>query len=219
AERIEHMLEQAVLLIAVAAAWPVCELVVQRGGIERHVEPEIRRKILERDVLCVTDVQFAQHIEARFARPGVADTFEISVETHGSTPIHFRMRSESVFARSRSHCRMRLILHRTALLRNWKLAHYRSSSKLEVKRYMAKIDEAEQNKALSVGQVAERSGVAVSTLHFYESKGMIESMRTISNQRRYKREVLRRVAIIKVAQRIGIPLAEIREALSALPEG
>src|SRR5690606_2146250 len=153
------------------------------------------------------------------ARPGVADTFEISVETHGSTPIHFRMRSESVFARSRSHCRMRLILHRTALLRNWKLAHYRSSSKLEAKRYMAKIDEAEQNKALSVGQVAERSGVAVSTLHFYESKGLIESMRTVGNQRRYKREVLRRVAIIKVAQRIGIPLAEIREALSALPEG
>ena len=72
---------------------------------------------------------------------------------------------------------------------------------------------------LSVGAVAERSGVAVSTLHFYESKGLIKSWRTAGNQRRYKREVLRRVAIIKVAQRAGIPLAEVREALDALPDG
>lgn len=84
---------------------------------------------------------------------------------------------------------------------------------------MGKIDEADWGKALTVGQVAERSGVAVSTLHFYESKGLIESMRTVGNQRRYRREVLRRVAIIKVAQRIGIPLADIQKALSTLPEG
>ena len=72
---------------------------------------------------------------------------------------------------------------------------------------------------LTVGEVAERAGVAVSTLHFYESKGLIHSWRNAGNQRRYPREVLRRVAIIKVAQRTGIPLAEIREALSSLPEG
>jgi MerR family transcriptional regulator, redox-sensitive transcriptional activator SoxR len=70
---------------------------------------------------------------------------------------------------------------------------------------------------LSVGEVAARSGVAVSTLHFYESKGLIRSWRNRGNQRRYAREVLRRVAIIKVAQRTGIPLASIRKALKALP--
>ncbi|WKD48995.1 redox-sensitive transcriptional activator SoxR [Microbulbifer spongiae] len=73
--------------------------------------------------------------------------------------------------------------------------------------------------ALTVGEVAERSGVAVSALHFYESKGLISSWRTSGNQRRYSRGVLRRVAIIKVAQSTGIPLARIREALGALPNG
>ena len=59
---------------------------------------------------------------------------------------------------------------------------------------------------LTVGQVAERSGVAVSALHFYESKGLIRSWRNQGNQRRYPREVLRRIAVIKVAQRAGIPV-------------
>jgi len=71
---------------------------------------------------------------------------------------------------------------------------------------------------LSVGEVARRSGVAVSALHFYESKGLIESVRNAGNQRRYARDVLRRVAVIKVAQRAGIPLTEIREALAGLPQ-
>jgi MerR family redox-sensitive transcriptional activator SoxR len=70
---------------------------------------------------------------------------------------------------------------------------------------------------LSVGEVAERSGVAISTLHFYEAKGLIASRRNQSNHRRYPRDVLRRVAVIKVAQRAGIPLAQIRDALDALP--
>jgi len=70
---------------------------------------------------------------------------------------------------------------------------------------------------LTVGTVAARSGVAVSTLHFYESEGLIKSWRNQGNQRRYAREVLRRVAVIKVAQRIGISLAAIREALESLP--
>ena len=62
------------------------------------------------------------------------------------------------------------------------------------------------------GEVAKRSGVAVSALHFYESKGLIASTRNGGNQRRYSRDVLRRVAIIKIAQRIGIPLATVSES-------
>lgn len=74
-------------------------------------------------------------------------------------------------------------------------------------------------KELSVGQVAKRSGVAVSAIHFYESKGLIRSRRNAGNQRRYARDILRRVAVIKVAQRIGMPLGLIRDALTTLPNG
>ena len=72
---------------------------------------------------------------------------------------------------------------------------------------------------LSIGEVAARSGVAVSALHFYERRGLIGSHRTTGNQRRYARDVLRRIAVIRVAQEIGIPLAEIAAALAALPDG
>lgn len=72
---------------------------------------------------------------------------------------------------------------------------------------------------LTVGAVAARCGVAVSTIHFYEAEGLIRSMRTGGNQRRYPREILRRVAVIKVAQRIGIPLSVVRDALATLPNG
>lgn len=70
---------------------------------------------------------------------------------------------------------------------------------------------------LSVGQVAARSGVAVSTIHFYEAKGLISGWRNSGNQRRYAREVLRRIAVIRVGQRTGIPLAKVRAALAELP--
>lgn len=70
---------------------------------------------------------------------------------------------------------------------------------------------------LSVGEVARRSGVPVSTLHFYETKGLISSSRTQGNQRRYARDVLRRVAFIRVAQRVGIALSDIEAALATLP--
>jgi MerR family redox-sensitive transcriptional activator SoxR len=83
---------------------------------------------------------------------------------------------------------------------------------------MSKPDPPAPSAALSVGEVARRSGVAVSTLHFYETKGLIHSLRTEGNQRRYPRGVLRRVAVIKVAQRTGIPLASIQEALARLPD-
>jgi MerR family transcriptional regulator, redox-sensitive transcriptional activator SoxR len=72
---------------------------------------------------------------------------------------------------------------------------------------------------LSAGQVAARSGVAVSTIHFYEAKGMVRSWRSNGNQRRYSRDVLRRVAIIKVAQRLGLPLSMIKRAIDSLPDG
>lgn len=72
---------------------------------------------------------------------------------------------------------------------------------------------------LSVGEVARRSGISVSTLHFYESEGLVASRRTRGNQRRYPRGILRRVAVIKVAQKAGVPLREIAEALAALPVG
>ncbi|MHC5654547.1 redox-sensitive transcriptional activator SoxR [Stappia sp. ICDLI1TA098] len=71
---------------------------------------------------------------------------------------------------------------------------------------------------LTVGEMARRSGVAISTLHFYEKKGVLKSRRTAGNQRRYPRGLLRLVAIIRIAQRAGISLAEIKETLSSLPE-
>ncbi|WP_424214539.1 redox-sensitive transcriptional activator SoxR [Streptomyces sp. BI20] len=72
---------------------------------------------------------------------------------------------------------------------------------------------------LTVGQLAARSGAAVSALHFYEAKGLISSRRTTGNQRRYSRDALRRVAFVRAAQRVGIPLASIGEALACLPDG
>lgn len=70
---------------------------------------------------------------------------------------------------------------------------------------------------LTVGELAARSGVAVSTIHFYEAKGLIASVRNAGNQRRFARAELRRVAVVRVAQKAGISLAEIREALATLP--
>lgn len=71
---------------------------------------------------------------------------------------------------------------------------------------------------LTVGQLSARSGAAVSALRFYEAKGLISSRRTAGNQRRYSRDALRRVAFVRAAQRVGIPLATIRDALAELPD-
>ncbi len=73
--------------------------------------------------------------------------------------------------------------------------------------------------SLTVGEVARRSGVAVSTIHFYEAKGLIEGWRTSGNQRRYPRAILRRIAIIRVGQRAGVPLTVMKTYLDAIPEG
>ncbi|MEP4484335.1 MAG: redox-sensitive transcriptional activator SoxR [Halioglobus sp.] len=70
----------------------------------------------------------------------------------------------------------------------------------------------------SVGRVAKRCGVNISTLHFYEDKGLIFSTRNAGNQRRYRSDVLRRVSVIKAAQRMGISLDSIRRAFENLPD-
>jgi MerR family redox-sensitive transcriptional activator SoxR len=69
-----------------------------------------------------------------------------------------------------------------------------------------------------VGQVALRSGIAVTALHFYEKRGLIASRRSSGNQRRYPRHVLRRLGVIKAAQQVGLSLGAIEEALGRLPD-
>lgn len=71
---------------------------------------------------------------------------------------------------------------------------------------------------LKPGQVAERAGVAVSALHYYESLGLIHSRRTAGNRREYRRDTLRVIAFIRASQRVGIGLDRIKEALDGLPE-
>jgi MerR family redox-sensitive transcriptional activator SoxR len=70
---------------------------------------------------------------------------------------------------------------------------------------------------LTIGAVAERSGLAVSAIRFYEAKGLITSTRTGGGQRRFRRDVLRRLGFIGAAQRVGLSLDEIAEALARLP--
>jgi MerR family transcriptional regulator, redox-sensitive transcriptional activator SoxR len=74
-------------------------------------------------------------------------------------------------------------------------------------------------KQLSIGQLADRADISVPTARYYESLGLIRSARTSSNQRRYERGTLRRVAFIAAAQRLGLTLAEIGETLALLPDG
>src|SRR5215207_3614086 len=71
---------------------------------------------------------------------------------------------------------------------------------------------------LSIGEIANRSGVAASALRFYEDQGLISSRRTAGNQRQYQRSTLRRVAFVQAAQRVGLALAEIKSALDSLPD-
>lgn len=71
---------------------------------------------------------------------------------------------------------------------------------------------------LSVGELAKRGGVAVSALHYYEARGLIQSQRSAGNQRRYAKAMLRRVAFIRAAQQLGLGLVEIAEVLQQLPE-
>lgn len=71
--------------------------------------------------------------------------------------------------------------------------------------------------SLTIGEMSRRTGVAPSALHFYESLGLIASTRTSGNQRRYARHMLRRVSLIAVAKRLGIPLSDVQEAFADVP--
>ena len=73
--------------------------------------------------------------------------------------------------------------------------------------------------ALTIGELAARSGVAPSALRYYEQLGLIRARRTAGNQRRYDRTELRRVAFVRIAAQVGITLEEIGEALAGLPAG
>lgn len=70
---------------------------------------------------------------------------------------------------------------------------------------------------LTIGETAARAGVSVPTLRFYETKGLVHATRTSGNQRRYPRHTLRRLAFVRAAQRFGLSLDEVREALDTLP--
>lgn len=74
-------------------------------------------------------------------------------------------------------------------------------------------------KFLTIGETAHRCGVATSTLRYYEERGLISGIRSVGNQRRYHRSMLRRISVIRVAQTVGLTLDEIAEALAELPEG
>jgi MerR family redox-sensitive transcriptional activator SoxR len=72
---------------------------------------------------------------------------------------------------------------------------------------------------LTVSQVAARSGFAPSALRFYEREGLLHATRTSGNQRRYERNVLRRLAFIRAARNVGLSLDEVAAALYTLPDG
>lgn len=76
-----------------------------------------------------------------------------------------------------------------------------------------------KNDIITIGQLSDRTGVAVSALRFYEEKRLIQSIRTSGNQRRYRRSDIRRVSFILIAQRLGLSLTEIEEQLATLPQG
>ena len=78
--------------------------------------------------------------------------------------------------------------------------------------------EVKGQRRLTIGEVAERAGVATSALRFYEERGLVRSERNESGHRRYHPEVLRRVSFIRIAQRVGLSLAEVSEALASLPD-
>jgi len=77
--------------------------------------------------------------------------------------------------------------------------------------------EKEPELELSIGEIANRSGVAISTLHFYEKRGLIKSHRNAANHRQYPRQMLRRIAIIRLAQQAGFSLDDIAKQMAHLP--
>ncbi|MCZ8325955.1 MAG: redox-sensitive transcriptional activator SoxR [Sphingomonadaceae bacterium] len=76
-----------------------------------------------------------------------------------------------------------------------------------------------KNDLLPIGELARRTGLAVSAIRFYEDKGLIQAFRTLGNQRRFLRSDIRRLSFILIAQKLGLGLAEIEAELSKLPQG
>ena len=77
----------------------------------------------------------------------------------------------------------------------------------------------DRNDLIPIGTLAKRTGLAVSAIRFYESKGLVRSQRTSGNQRRFMRSDIRRLSFILIAQRLGLGLPEIEQALATLPQG
>lgn len=75
----------------------------------------------------------------------------------------------------------------------------------------------EPDDLLAIGEVSHRTGVPISALHFYEQLGLIAATRTAGNQRRYRRHMLRRISLVVVAKRLGIPLGDVQEVFASLP--
>ena len=76
-----------------------------------------------------------------------------------------------------------------------------------------------EDRFITIGQLAARTGVAVSAIRFYEEKGLLQALRTGGNQRRFLRSDIRRVSFILIAQKLGLALADIETQLAALPQG
>ena len=75
------------------------------------------------------------------------------------------------------------------------------------------------NDLLTIGELARRTGLSVSAIRFYEEKGLVAALRTAGNQRRFLRGDIRRLSFILIAQKLGLTLGEIAQALSGLPQG
>ena len=76
-----------------------------------------------------------------------------------------------------------------------------------------------KNDLLPIGELARRTGLAVSAIRFYEDKGLVQAMRTMGNQRRFLRSDIRRLSFILIAQKLGLGLTEIEAELARLPQG
>ena len=77
----------------------------------------------------------------------------------------------------------------------------------------------DRNDLLPIGELARRTGLAVSAIRYYEDKGLVQAMRTMGNQRRFLRSDIRRLSFILIAQKVGLGLAEIEAELAKLPQG
>jgi MerR family redox-sensitive transcriptional activator SoxR len=77
----------------------------------------------------------------------------------------------------------------------------------------------DKNDLLPIGELARRTGLAVSAIRFYEDRGLVQAFRTMGNQRRFLRSDIRRLSFILIAQKLGLNLTEIEEQLSRLPQG